>query len=81
MPFLRVLDLRELDTTDPRSYEIPRGEVDIERALAAVEGIVSEVISGGDVAVLDLGERFDGVRPASLRVPEEAMTAAQPTSG
>ena len=76
MPFLRVLDLRELDTADPRTYEIPRGEADIERALAAVEGIVSEVISGGDVAVLDLGERFDGVRPASLRVPEEAMTAA-----
>ncbi len=76
MPFLRVLDLRELDTTDPRSYEIPRGEVDIERALEAVEGIVSEVISGGDAAVLDLGERFDGVRPASLRVPAEALTTA-----
>ena len=75
-PFLRLLDLRELDTTDPRSYEIPRGEVDIERALEAVEGIVSEVISGGDAAVLDLGERFDGVRPASLRVPAEALTAA-----
>ena len=68
MPFLRVLDVRELDTTDPRSYEIPRGEVDIARALAAVEDIVSEVVSGGDAAVLDLGERFDGVRPAALRV-------------
>lgn len=76
MPFLRVLDLRELDTTDPRSYDIPRGEVDIERALEAVEGIVSEVISGGDVAVLDLGERFDGVRPTSLRVPVDEITAA-----
>ncbi|HJR89512.1 MAG TPA: histidinol dehydrogenase [Aeromicrobium sp.] len=65
---MRVLDVRELDTTDPRSYEIPRGEVDIARALAAVEDIVSEVVSGGDAAVLDLGERFDGVRPAALRV-------------
>ena len=76
MPFLRVLDLRELDTTDPRNYEIPRGEVDIERALEAVEGIVSEVVSGGDAAVLDLGERFDGVRPTSLRVPSAEISAA-----
>jgi len=76
VPFLRVLDLRELDTTDPRNYEIPRGEVDIERALEAVEGIVSEVVSGGDAAVLDLGERFDGIRPPSLRVPATEIAAA-----
>lgn len=76
MPNLRVLDLRERDTTDPRTYEIPRGEVDIERALESVAGIVDEVISGGDAAVLDLGERFDGVRPSSLRVPAETISAA-----
>lgn len=76
MPFLRVLDLRERDTTDPRSYEIPRGEVDIEHALTAVEGIVSEVVSGGDAAVLDLGERFDGVRPPSLRVTAAQLSEA-----
>lgn len=76
MPFLRVLDLRELDTTDPRSYEIPRGEVDIERALEAVEGIVEDVVNRGDAAVLDLGERFDGVRPAALRVPPADIAAA-----
>jgi len=76
VPLLRVLDLRELDTTDPRNYEIPRGEVDIERALEAVEGIISDVVSGGDAAVLDLGERFDGVRPTSLRVPTSEITGA-----
>jgi histidinol dehydrogenase len=71
-----VLDLRELDTTDPRTYEIPRGDVDIAHALEAVERIVGEVVSGGDAAVLDLGERFDGVRPATLRVPPQAISAA-----
>lgn len=76
MPNLRVLDLREQDTTDPRTYEIPRGEVDIERALTSVAGIVDEVIRGGDAAVLDLGERFDGVRPASLRVPAQTIADA-----
>lgn len=76
MPNLRVLDLRERDTTDPRSYEIPRGEVDIESALTLVKAIVDEVVRGGDAAVLDLGEKFDGVRPAALRVPTEAMASA-----
>ncbi|MFL6090807.1 MAG: histidinol dehydrogenase [Aeromicrobium sp.] len=57
-------------------YEIPRGDVDIEHALKAVESIVGEVVSGGDAAVLDLGERFDGVRPATLRVAQQAMDAA-----
>jgi histidinol dehydrogenase len=71
-----VLDLRELDTADPRTYEIPRGEVDIDRALEVVEGIVSEVVTGGDAAVLDLGERFDGVRPTSLRVASSDIAAA-----
>jgi histidinol dehydrogenase len=71
-----VLDLREQDTTDPRGYEIPRGEVDIERALEAVDGIVTEVVNGGDAAVLELGERFDGVRPTSLRVPADQIAAA-----
>jgi histidinol dehydrogenase len=76
VPFLRLLDLRELDTTDPRTYEIPRGDVDVEHALEAVERIVGEVVSGGDAAVLDVGERFDGVRPATLRVAPQAIEAA-----
>jgi histidinol dehydrogenase len=76
VPNLRVLDLRERDTTDPRSYEIPRGEVDIERALESVSAIVQEVVNGGDAAVLDLGERFDGVRPVALRVPDDAIASA-----
>ncbi len=33
-----------------------------------VEPIAREVIDGGDAALLRLGERFDGVAPASLRV-------------
>lgn len=71
-----MLDLRERDTTDPRTYEIPRGEIDIERATESVAGIVHQVMRGGDRAVLSLGERFDGVRPASLRVPAETIAAA-----
>lgn len=76
MPFLRVLDLRELDTSDPRTYEIPRGDVDITGALEVVGGIVDAVAARGDAAVLEFGERFDGVRPSDLRVAPEALTDA-----
>lgn len=73
---MRRLDLRGVDTADPRNYSIPRGPVDIEVALESVAQIAGEVISGGDEAVLALGERFDGVRPPSLRVDAAAIAAA-----
>ena len=42
----------------------------------AVRRIVEEVRSGGDAAVLDCTERFDGVRPASLCVDVDRLTEA-----
>ena len=43
---------------------------------AAVREILSDVKARGDDALLDLTERFDGVRPAALRVPVKAMDRA-----
>ncbi|MFN8162119.1 MAG: histidinol dehydrogenase [Solirubrobacterales bacterium] len=45
----------------------------------AVGAIVSRVASEGDSAVIELGERFDGSRPASLRVAKEEVEAASST--
>jgi histidinol dehydrogenase len=42
----------------------------------AVAETVAAVARRGDAAVLELGERFDGVRPGSLRVPAEEVEAA-----
>ena len=42
----------------------------------AVAVTIDEVKTGGDRAVIDLGERFDGVRVDALRVREDALTAA-----
>ncbi len=42
----------------------------------AVRAILTEVRAGGDAALLELTERFDGVRPATLRVPIEEIAAA-----
>lgn len=78
---MRRLDLRTLDPSAAEaavvySAAVPRAEVDVEHALAAVRPICDDVRTRGTVAVLDAGEKFDGVRPAQLRVPAAALTDA-----
>jgi len=55
---------------------LPRPELDVESATAAVEPILADVRARGAVALRELAERFDGVRPEHLRVPAEAIAAA-----
>ena len=75
---MRRLDLRQSEATSARDYRhvVPRAALDVEHALDAVRPIVADVADRGDAALLDLAERFDGVRPASLRVPEEVLARA-----
>ena len=55
---------------------LPRAEFDVEAALSAVRPICDDVRERGAEALRDLGERFDGVRPAHLRVPAHVLTTA-----
>ena len=71
---IRRIDLRGTDA-DPRDA-LPRAAVDVESVLATVRPIVDDVRLRGTEAVLEWGERLDGVRPPSLRVPQEALDAA-----
>jgi histidinol dehydrogenase len=77
---MRVLDLRgqTLDARELRDV-VPRAEFDVEQALEAVRPIVEAVRTGGLTALLDLTERFDGVRPTAIRVPVEAIHRALET--
>ncbi len=43
---------------------------------ARVEAILSQVQEQGDQALIELTERFDGVRPEPLRIPVERLQAA-----
>ncbi|AOW82879.1 histidinol dehydrogenase [Vibrio mimicus] len=43
---------------------------------AAVAQVIAKVRSGGDAALFELTEKFDRVKPASLRVSREEMDAA-----
>jgi len=74
----RRLDLRATvpASIDEYRHAVPRAEMDVEHALAAVAPICDDVRSRGSAAVLDASERFDRVRPEQLRVPVEAMREA-----
>ncbi len=56
--------------------ELPRAELDVEHATAVVAPILEDVRSRGAAALRDLAERFDGVRPAHVRVPADVVAAA-----
>jgi histidinol dehydrogenase len=45
-------------------------------AMRSVESILARVRQDGDRALLELTERFDGVRPEPLRIPPERLAAA-----
>lgn len=67
---LRGADLGDLAARLPRPPDAAAGPV------AAVREILAAVRDGGDAAVLELTERFDGVRPESLSVPRADWDAA-----
>lgn len=74
VPVMQTLDLRA-HTGDPRRF-IPRAQVDVASAEAAATSVIDAVRVGGEAAVLDIGERFDGIRPTSLRVPQSVIDEA-----
>jgi histidinol dehydrogenase len=55
---------------------VPRAELDVEHAVEKVRPIVESVRERGVAALVELTERFDGVRLTSIRVPTEALARA-----
>lgn len=74
------IDLRDNPevSRDPRTLRaaLPRAEFDVEAALEVVRPICDQVRDGDEDTLLELAERFDGVRPPALRVPAEVIAAA-----
>jgi histidinol dehydrogenase len=71
---LTRLDLRG-DSGDWRA-RLPRPVAASNLPVDAVRSILGQVRSGGDAAVRELTERFDGVRLEDLRVPQEEVEGA-----
>src|SRR5579875_3939747 len=55
---------------------LPRGGADVDAVLPTVRPIVDAVAERGAPAALELGEQFDGVRPATVRVRSDALDRA-----
>lgn len=71
------IDLRGTELTSARlRAALPRGGADVETVLPQVRPIVHAVAERGAEAALEFGESFDGVRPATVRVPDAALEAA-----
>ncbi|MBV9059055.1 MAG: histidinol dehydrogenase [Pseudonocardiales bacterium] len=54
---------------------LPRAEVDVDAVIHQVTPVIDAVRTRGVEAVLDFTERFDGVRPAGVRVPPDVLQA------
>ena len=55
---------------------LPRGGVDVDAVLHQVRPMVEAVRDRGAEAALEFGEKFDGVRPSSVRVPAAELERA-----
>ena len=77
---IRRIDLRNAAAAGgaPVDYRavVPRAEFDVEAAIPAVHAICEAVRVRGLEAIADYSQRFDGVVPEALRVPQRALTDA-----
>ncbi|MGW5441049.1 histidinol dehydrogenase [Nocardia asteroides] len=55
---------------------LPRGGVDVDSVLHHVRPVVEDIRDRGVAAALDYSEKFDGVRPATVRVPASELAKA-----
>lgn len=70
-------DLRgRTPTTAELRGALPRGGVDVDAVLHQVRPVVDDIRDRGAEAALDYCEKFDGVRPASVRVPAAELGRA-----
>jgi histidinol dehydrogenase len=74
---IRTVDLRGKALTKAGyNAELPRAALDVAQALVLVEPILHRVKTGGEAELIKLAQEFDGVTPASIRVPQQALDSA-----
>ena len=74
---LNRIDLRgRVPSATELRATLPRAEIDVDAALHQVRPVVDAVRARGVDAVLEYTERFDHVRPSSVRVPRAELDSA-----
>ncbi|GAB3080934.1 histidinol dehydrogenase [Corynebacterium aquatimens] len=77
---LHTIDLRGRTCSAAQLFSVlPRGGVDVTSVTPTVMPIIEDVKNRGAAAALDYGEKFDRVRPASVRVPADVIADALET--
>lgn len=76
---LRLVDLRGRPAVSRADIAdlLPRAVLDPDQVATVVRPILADVAARGAAAVLNWGQRLDGVMPASLRVPASVISAAE----
>ena len=74
---IRTVDLRG-KSLDKAGYqaELPRAQLDVAQAMTLIEPILRRVQHGNESDLIALAQEFDGVTPASIRVPQSALDEA-----
>ena len=74
---IRTVDLRG-QSLDKAGYqaELPRAQLDVAKAMTLIEPILRRVQHGTEADLIALAQEFDGVTPASIRIPQSALDAA-----
>lgn len=71
---IQIIDVRETDQI--KSPVVPRAQLDVESALNQINPVLVDVEKNGDEAVLNWNQKFDGIKPLTLRVPQEVIDKA-----
>ena len=74
---IRSVDLRgkKLDKAGYQA-DLPRAKLDVAQAMALIEPILHRVQHGTERDLISLAEEFDGITPASIRVPQSELDTA-----
>ena len=74
---IRMVDLRGRALTKSQyQSELPRAALNISEAMLVIEPNLERVKYGNESDLIALATEFDGVAPASIRVPQSALDAA-----
>lgn len=74
---IRTVDLRGQKLSPAQiQRELPRAALNVDEATTLIAPILERVRTGNEATLIALAEEFDGITPASIRVPQAALDQA-----
>ena len=74
---IRTVDLRGRALSKAQyNLELPRAMLNVAEAMVLIQPILDRVKNGTQADLIALAQEFDGVTPASIRVPQQALDKA-----